>query len=141
MMVGALLGIAGLIYAVLGTLHLVYTLLDARNPRRLVPDDPAVVEAMRASKIRLSRGAVTMWDGWISFNITHSLAAMSMGAACFIVAAVFGLFAFPPAALLALAAVSAVYLLIGVKYWFGVPRAGTIVATACLTAAWLLYAF
>jgi hypothetical protein len=141
MMVGALLGIAGLIYAVLGTLHLVYTLLDARAPRRLAPEDPAVVTAMQGAKIRLSRGAMTMWDGWISFNLTHSLAVMSMGAACFIVAALFGLFAFPPAALLALAAVSTIYLLIGVKYWFGAPRAGAAVATACLTAAWALYAF
>lgn len=141
MMVGALLGIAGLVYCVLGALHLVFTLLDARHPKRLAPDDPAVLAAMQASKIRLSRGAVTMWDGWISFNLTHSLAALSMGAACFIVAALFGLYAFPPAALFALAAVSSIYLLIGLRYWFGVPRAGTIVATGCLTAAWLLYSF
>jgi len=141
MMVGALLGIAGLIYAVLGTLHLVYTLLDARNPKRLVPDDPAVIAAMQASKIRLSRGTTTMWDGWISFNLTHSLGAMILSAVCFIVAAVFGIFAFPPVALFALAAVSSLYLLIGVKYWFSVPRAGCIAATACLAAAWLLYSF
>jgi hypothetical protein len=141
MMVGALLGIAGLVYTVLGTLHLVFTLLDARNPKRLAPDDPAVLVAMRTAKIRLSRGAVTMWDGWISFNLTHSLAALSMGAACFIVAALFGVFAFPPAALFALAAVSSIYLLIGLRYWFGAPRAGTIVATGCLVVAWLLYSF
>jgi hypothetical protein len=141
MMVGALLGIAGLIYSLLGTLHLVYTLLDARQPKRLAPDDPAVVAVMQGAKIRLSRGAMTMWDGWISFNLTHSLGVMSLGAACFIVAASFGVFSFPPVALLALAGVSAAYLLIGVKYWFGVPRTGALAATACLTAAWALYAF
>ena len=139
MMVGALLGIAGLIYCGLGILHAVFTLLDARHPKRLAPDDPAVLAAMQASKVRLSRGAVTMWDAWISFNLTHSMAALSMGTACFIVAACFGIFAFPPAALLALAGVSGIYLVIGLRYWFGVPRAGTIIATACLTVAWLLY--
>lgn len=81
MMVGALLGIAGLIYLVLGTLHAIFTFLDERNPRRLAPDDPAVVTAMRTSKLRLSRGATTMWQAWISFNLTHSLAAMLMGTA------------------------------------------------------------
>ncbi len=141
MMVGALLGIAGLSYCVLGVLHAVYTLLDARNPRRLAPDDPAALAAMQTSKVRLSRGAVSMWDAWISFNLTHSMAAISMGAACFIIAACFGIFAFPPVVLLALAGVSSIYLLIGLKYWFGVPRAGAILATACLTVAWLLYAF
>ena len=88
------------------SLHAVYTLLDERNPRRLAPDDPAVVTAMQASKMRLSRGATTMWQAWISFNLTHSLAALMFGAACFIVAACFRIFAFPPVALFALAGVS-----------------------------------
>ncbi len=117
---------------------LIFTLLDEKNPRRLAPDDPAVVVAMQNSKLRLSRGATTMWEGWISFNLTHSLAAMLLGTACFIVAAHLGLFVFSPWALLALAAVSAVFALIGLKYWFGVPRAGTLIATACLAAAWML---
>jgi hypothetical protein len=139
-MVGALLGIAGLIYSVLGLLHAIYTLLDEREPKRLAPDDPAVVAAMRGSKLRLSRGATTMWQAWISFNLTHSLAALMLGAACFIVAACFGIFAFPPAALFALAGVSLLITLIGQRYWFAIPRVGSLVATCCLFAAALLYA-
>ncbi len=140
MMVGALLGIAGVVYIVLGTLHAVFTLADERHPRRLAPDDPAVVTAMQASKVRLSRGATTMWQAWISFNLTHSLAAIIFGAACLVVMAHMGLFVFSPWALLALAGTSALFALIGLRYWFGVPRAGTLIATACLTAAWALYA-
>lgn len=140
MMVGALLGIAGLIYLALGTLHAIFTLLDERNPRRLAPDDPAVVAAMQGSKLRLSRGATTMWQAWISFNLTHSLAALLMGTACLIVMAHLGLFVFSPWALFALAVVSALFAVIGMRYWFGVPRAGTLIATVVLTAAWLLYA-
>jgi hypothetical protein len=140
MMVGALLGIAGLIYLVLGTLHAVFTLLDERNPRRLAPDDPAVITAMQASKMKLSRGATTMWEAWISFNLTHSLAAILMGTACLVVMAHLGLFVFSPWALAALAGVSGVFALIGLRYWFGIPRAGTLIATGALTAAWLLYA-
>ncbi|HUQ11524.1 MAG TPA: hypothetical protein VM146_14520 [Steroidobacteraceae bacterium] len=140
MLIGALLVIAGLIYSILGLLHAIFTLMDERNPRRLAPDDPAVTTAMQASKLRLSRGATTMWQAWISFNLTHSLAAILFGTACFIVAAHFVLFVFSPWALFALAAVSLLFAVIGLRYWFGVPRAGTLVATACLTAAWLLYA-
>jgi hypothetical protein len=139
MLIAALLVIAGLIYGVLGLLHAVFTLIDERHPTRLAPDDPAVTAGMQASKMRLSRGATTMWQAWISFNLTHSLAAMLLGSACFIIAAHLGLFVFSPWALFALAAVSAVFAVIGLRYWFGVPRAGTLVATACLTAAWLLY--
>jgi hypothetical protein len=141
MMVGALLGIAGLIYLVLGTLHAVFTLIDERHPRRLAPDDPAVVTAMQASKMRLSRGATTMWQAWISFNLTHSLAAIIFGAVCIVVTANLGLFTFSPWTLLALAGTSALFAVIGLRYWFGVPRAGTLIATGSLAAAWALYAF
>lgn len=139
MMVGALLGIAGLIYLVLGALHALYTFLDMRSPRRIVPDDPAVITAMQTSKIRLTRGESTVWQGWVGFNLSHSLGALLFSAACFIVAALLGIFAFPPWALFALAGVSCLYLLMAVQYWFRIPIIGTALATACLTAAWLIY--
>ena len=65
--------------------------MDERLPRRLAPDDPAVTAAMQVSKLRLSRGEVTMWQAWISFNLTHSLAAIMFGAGCIVVAAWFGM--------------------------------------------------
>jgi len=109
-MVGALICIAGTIYGLLGALHALYTFLDMRNPRRIVPDDPAVITAMQNSTIRLTRGESTMWQGWVGFNLSHSLGALMFAAACFIVTACFRIFAFSPWALFALAAVSALYL-------------------------------
>ncbi|HEV7608951.1 MAG TPA: hypothetical protein VGO61_16530 [Steroidobacteraceae bacterium] len=139
MMVGILLCVAGIIYGLLGALHALYTLLDIRDPRRIVPDDPLVLTAMRESKIRLTRGESTVWEGWVGFNLSHSLGALMFAAACFIVAACFRIFAFSPWALFALAAVSALYLLLAVQYWFRIPIVGTAISTACLTAAWMLY--
>ena len=46
----------GAVFGVLGGLHAIYTLLDLRNPRRLVPVDPSVAHAMANSAVRLSRG-------------------------------------------------------------------------------------
>lgn len=135
MMVGALLCLAGAIYALLGLLHAVYTLADIRSPRRIVPDDPAVIAAMQASKIRLTRGESTVWQGWVGFNLSHSLGALMFGAACFIVAACLRRFAFSPWVLLVLAAISAIYLLLASQYWFRIPILGTAIATACLGAA------
>ena len=74
MMVGALLGIAGLIYLVLGGLHAVYTL--ARHPRS------APHRARRSGghhghaglEDPAERGeSTTMWQGWVGFNLSHSL--------------------------------------------------------------------
>ena len=141
MLIATLVVIAGAIYAVLGALHALFTLMDERNPRRLAPDDPAVTAAMQTSKLRLSRGEVTMWQAWISFNLTHSLAAMMFGVGCIVVAAWFGVVVFPPWVLFLLAGISLVFALIGLRYWFGVPRAGTVIATVCLGVAAGLYAF
>ncbi len=140
MLIAALLVIAGAIYALLGALHAVFTFMDERHPRRLAPDDPAVTAAMQASKLRLSRGAVTMWQAWISFNLTHSLAAIMFGVGCIVVAAWFGAVVFPPWVLFLLTGISLLFALIGLRYWFGVPRAGAVVATLCLGAAAGLYA-
>jgi len=139
MMIGALLSIGGAIYGLLGALHAVYTLLDIRDPRRIVPDNPLVITAMQTSKIRLTRGESTVWQGWVGFNLSHSLGALMLSAACFIVAACLRRFAFSPWVLLVLAAVSALYLLLAAQYWFRIPILGTAVATACLAGAWLLY--
>jgi hypothetical protein len=140
MLTGALLGIAGLIYIVLGTLHAVYTLLDIRDPKRIVPDDAAVMTAMEHSRIRLTRGEATMWQGWVGFNLSHSLGALMFGAACWIVAACFRVFAFSPWVLAVLTAISAAYLLLARRYWFRIPVLGTASATGCILLGWLLYA-
>jgi hypothetical protein len=140
MLIATLLVIAGAIYAGLGAMHAVFTLMDERDPRRLAPDDPAVTAAMQGSKLRLSRGAITMWQAWISFNLTHSLAAIMFGVGCIVVAAWLGVVVFPPWVLFLLTGISLVFALIGMRYWFGVPRAGTGIATICLAAAAALYA-
>jgi hypothetical protein len=139
MLTGALLGIAGLIYIGLGALHAVYTLLDIRHPKRIVPDDPAVIASMQSSKIRLTRGQATVWEGWVGFNLSHSLGALMFGAGCWIVAACFRVFAFPPWILAVLVGISALYLLLARRYWFRVPVLATATATGCLLLAWLVY--
>jgi hypothetical protein len=60
-MAAILVMVGGAVFGILGALHAVYTLLDLRNPRRLVPDDRAVVRAMANSSIRISRGGTDMW--------------------------------------------------------------------------------
>jgi hypothetical protein len=140
MMVGALLAIAGSIYLLLAGLHMFYTFLDSRHPRYLAPDDPALVTAMQGAKIRMSRGEMTMWQGWITFNYTHSIGGLVFGGLCIVVALSLARFAVSPWALLVLAGVSGLYLWQGMRYWFRIPRTGVLLATLCLVAAWAVYA-
>jgi hypothetical protein len=139
MIIATLITIAGLIYVVLGTLHGLYTWLDMRTARRIVPDDAAVITAMQNSTIRLTRGESTMWQGWVGFNFSHSLGAVFFGGTLCSIAATLGRLNPPPWVLLALAGFSSLYLLLALRYWFRIPVLGTGIASACLGLAWLIY--
>jgi hypothetical protein len=132
-----LLACGGAIFVLLGFLHALYTFLDLRKPRRLVPDTPEVREAMEGSTLRLTRGATTMWNAWVGFNFSHSLGAMMFGAGCMAVGHLPDRIGLPPAALLIPIAVGALYVLLAARYWFRIPLIGTALATAFFVLAWM----
>jgi hypothetical protein len=122
---------------VLGALHAIYTFQDLRKPRRLVPADPSVAQAMANSVLRLSRGGTDMWRAWIGFNFSHSLgvlltAALAVWTGFEINTLPIGIF------MPVLVSIGCVYLVIALRYWFRGPVIGVGVATACFAAAWVL---
>ena len=131
--------IGGSVFAILGLLHAVYTWADTRKPRRLVPDDPAVIEAMANSSVRLSRGGTTMWRAWVGFNFSHSLGALMFGFGCIALALSLQSITPPRIVLLIPVAIGCTYLWLGVRYWFRIPVIGIAAATLCFVAAWLAY--
>lgn len=82
-MISVLLILGGAVFGVLGAMHAVYTLLDLRNPRWLVPADPSVAQAMANSALRLSGGRTDMWRAWIGFNLSHSLGVLLVAGLAF----------------------------------------------------------
>jgi hypothetical protein len=126
----------GAIFVFLGCAHAVFMLADLRRPRRLVPADPALIQAMAGNAVRLSRGGTDMWRAWIGFNFSHALGAIVFGSLC-IAAAIF-VQAVPKALLLLPAAIGCLYLLLAIRYWFRVPMIAIAVSTALLLAGWVL---
>jgi hypothetical protein len=133
-----LVELGGSIFVLLGSLHALYTLLDIRRPRRLVPQDSAVALAMTASPLRLSRGGTTMWRAWVGFNFSHSVGVVLFGALCIGAGAALGAMVVPVWLLLVLVVISIIYLGLSVLYWFWIPTAGIAVASFCLLVAWLM---
>ena len=134
-----LLIVGGSVFGVLGLLHTLYTFADARRPRRLAPDDPAVLESMRSSSLRLSRGGTTMWRAWLGFNFSHSLGVLLFSACCITLGVSSKALALPKAILVLPVLVGGIYLWLAIRYWFRIPALGIAVGTLCLAAAWLLY--
>ncbi len=133
------LDIGGDLFLVMGLLHALYTLLDLRRHRRLVPDDPAVAAAMARSTLRLSRGGTTMWRAWVGFNFSHSLGAVLFGALCVVLGSLVGTVPVPGWVLGLPPAIGLIYLTLAVLYWFRIPVVGIALATGCLLVAWLEY--
>lgn len=135
-MIAILLVLGGAVFGALGGLHAVYTLLDLRNPRRLVPADRSVAQAMANSALRLSRGATDMWRAWIGFNFSHSLGLLLFAAVA--VWAGSGINTLPVGILPVLTLIGCTYVVLAVRYWFRIPAIGAAIGTGCFAAAWAL---
>jgi len=132
--IAILLILGGSVFGVLGGLHAIYTMLDLRNPRRLVPVDPSVMHAMANSALRLSRGGTDMWRAWIGFNFSHSLGLLLLATVA--IWAGFRINRLPVAIMPMLTLIGCAYLLLALLYWFRIPAIGVAIGTGCFAAAW-----
>lgn len=135
-MIASLLILGGAVFGVLGGLHAIYTVLDLRNPRRLVPADPSVAHAMASSSLRLSDGRTDMWRAWVGFNFSHSLGLLIVAALAFWAGSRSN--ALPVGIIPALTLIGCVYLVLALLYWFRSPAIGVAIGTGCFAAAWIL---
>lgn len=108
--------VCALIVAVIGAMHLVYTLFGTE----LHPREETALKTLRSATLRVSHGA-SMWRAWIGFNASHSLGLILFGA-------IYGYLALLQPAVLELPALSAVgagflatIVLIAKRFWFSVP--------------------
>lgn len=131
--------LGGALFAYLGLIHALFNFLDIRHPRRLVPDDQSVLDAMSASGVRLSRGGTTMWRAWVGFNFSHSLGAVVFGSCCILLGISSQTLALPRAVLILPVAIGALYFWLALRYWFRAPAVAIALATACLLVGWLAY--
>lgn len=136
-LIAILLILGGAVFGVLGALHAIYTLLDLRDPRRLVPVDPRVAQAMANTPLRLSNGATDMWRAWVGFNCSHSLGLLLFGGLAMWTGAqakILPIRVIMPA----LTLIGCVYLVVCLLYWFRTPAVGVAIGTGCFAAAWVV---
>jgi hypothetical protein len=126
-----------LIFGLLGTLHLAYTLFTNKFSAR----DAATEAAMKAtSPVLTSR--TSLWDAWIGFNASHSLGAM-LFAAVYLVLAIghMPMLRESPTLLWLAVLAAASYLVLAQRYWFRTPLVGIALGTACFLGAAIVASF
>ena len=131
-MIDQMLLLAGAaVFAVLGSMHLLYTFVGAR----LHPRDPAAIAAMQATTLRLTR-ETTVWRAWIGFNASHSLGAIVFAA--FVAGLAWmrmDVLREQPAFAWLAAGNALAWLVLARAYWFRIPFVGLALASACFLAA------
>ena len=129
--------LGGSVFIFLGVAHNVLSLIDVFRPSKIVPDSPQVIEAMKRSTVRLTRGQATVWDAWLGFNLSHGFGLILFGLVA--LASVFYRGGTASSWLLAgLVAWSLIFLLLSVRFFFRTPVLGTTFATASFLGAWIL---
>lgn len=131
--------IAGAVpFVVLGALHLIYSILDSFHPAKIVPSQPAVIEQMRGSTLKITR-QTNVWLAWLGFNISHGLGVLCFGLIYLILATQnFAALRELKVLLLAAPVIAISYLVLSWKYWFRIPTLGSALSAICFTAGCLL---
>lgn len=127
-------------FIVLGLAHAFATPQTPADTKGLSPRDPAVRGAMARDSILLTR-RTTVWLAWVGFNMSHSLGAILFGVVVALVGRSSASFEAQATVFLPLAVlVSAIYLVLAVRYWFRTPVIGISLASVCFLVSWLLFA-
>jgi hypothetical protein len=131
--------IGALPFIVLGLAHAVATPQTPADTKGLSPRDPAVRDAMARDSVLLTR-RTTLWLTWVGFNLSHSLGAVLFGAVVVLIGRSRASFEAQASVFLPLTVlVSAIYLVLGVRYWFRTPIIGISLASACFLVSWALF--
>jgi hypothetical protein len=124
---------AAAIIAVLGTLHLVYTLHDMFvRPRYFAPRDKTLLDAMRATQLSLAPTGRDYWTALLGFHLMHSL-ALFLFALLIVLSVTTPLPALRPF----LIGIALLVTLIAWRCWFHIPAIGCAAVTVLLIAGWL----
>ena len=125
-------------FIVLGAIHIIYTLMDIRVPRKLTPYDDSVRVSMQKSTLALTK-QTTMWRAWVDFNISHGIGVLFFGL-IYLTLALSDFTLLSKVTLLPYLAfaVSVSYLVLSVKYWFHIPAIGSGIGAACFLVSLFL---
>ncbi len=127
------------IFAVLGTLHLFYTALDVRDPKRFAPRDPDLLGKMQQTSGRLGSGSgKSYWQGLLGFHFSHSLGLLFYAAIFVAISLAAPDLLQTPLFMVLLLTPGIIYGVLSHLFWFYIPFWGSVSANGLMTAGLLL---
>ena len=125
---------SGGIFAILGVLHLTYTLHDfGERPRYFRPVDRSLLPAMRNTNTAIAPTGRDYWSGILGFNLSHSIGILLL-ALLILVTARYQISWLKPILVL----VGGAFTVIAWRCWFNTPMLGCLIGTVLMIAAWVV---
>jgi hypothetical protein len=125
---------AAAIIALLGILHLAYTLHDFMTaPKYFAPTNPQTLQAMKSAHTAIAPQGRDYWSGVLGFNLSHSLGLLLFALLVVVTAAQDIIWLKPVTVLF-----GAAYGMISYRCWFIAPTIGVSFATGLMMLGWWL---
>ena len=125
-------------FVILGFAHAYSTPTHLDVPRGLSPSEVELARAMSRTRLRLT-ARTDMWRAWMGFNFSHSLGVLLLGAIVLVIGR--GTKSFEAEGRIfvpLLVFVSALYLLLAIKYWFRTPVVACALSLVLFLGSWVL---
>ena len=137
----ALIIIGAAIFFILGSLHLIYSFFDLKDPKRFAPADPSVLSAMQETTIRMRKDAKNLWLSSLGFHFSHSIGVLFYACVVIYVAAIYPAMLLDPVVAAVMIGVGAAYVLLAHFFWFIIPFVGSLLGTALIAAGIVMKSF
>jgi hypothetical protein len=125
---------AAAVLAVLGVIHLTYTLHEfLGRPKYFRPIDKSVLASMRTTTTAIAPDGRDYWSGVLGFHLSHSIGVL-LFSLLVVVSTSHDIGWLKP--VLSLTGVA--YAAISMRCWFRIPTIGVMLATMMITLGWLV---
>ena len=127
-----LIAAGGLIFFILGVLHLRLTVRDLKEPRAFVPAKRALLDELKATRINLRRDVKDFWTSYLGFHMSHSVGIIFFGIATIYFGLVRPDIFADLYVRLAMVIFGAAYVLMARTFWFSIPFIGALLGTSAI---------
>lgn len=121
-------------FLTLGSLHLIYTLKDNRQPKHLAPRSATLVNEMKNTQLKLTK-ETDMWRAWIGFNHSHSIGVLSFSGIYLYLALYDFTFLSASGLIWGAPALAAIYATLARLFWFRIPFFGSLIGLGFFAAS------
>lgn len=124
----------GLLFFLLGALHLRLTVRDLKEPQSFIPARKELLKELQATRINLRKDVKNFWLSYLGFHFSHSAGLMFYGAVATYCALVRPDMFADVYVRLAIVIFGAAYVLMARAFWFIIPFAGAAIGVTLIAA-------